>query len=612
MTTLLDSITYYVSQTIGVCESVERDSVNVKLRDSDKPTLKNPGITMPLVFCSYPRPLVDTLKNYVLGNNLKYYTDSIKGKAINAQDSLKTGTYYISQKPEGKCESSKRLAISVVVGDTSQPNLSEDTLFFCPGSNPVVSNLSSGNLNLIWYDASTSNTALSTNAALSSGMMYYASQIGKTCESSLRDSVLVIFKSPETPQGSTTAKFCASAKPKISDLTPKGSNIKWYLFSSGTDSLDLNFPLENGRTYYAANKVGDCESSRLDVTVTLEDPKATLSITSKTAVCEGKQATIEIENPQQGTTYNVYSNFNSNTAVGTAPYSFTPVNDTIYYIQASNSNGCVQSNKTPILIRVNKNPNAPTAITSSLKVCKSTALILNATSGQPNVSFSWTGPNGFKSTDAKVTVTSNPDSTFDGNYYVSVVDKNTGCVSLKNDTVTVKVIDVQAGFTPSSTIGFIPAKLTFTNTSVNAVSYYWNFRDGSESKEVSPEHVFEKEGVYQVYLVAYRENCRDTAYMGDLEIGRPSRISVPNVFTPNDDNVNDVFKIKGDGLKYVSAKIFNRWGQLVYEWDSIGGSWNGTTLAGVNAADGTYFYVIVAKGNDDKPYTLKGYVDLIR
>ena len=78
------------------------------------------------------------------------------------------------------------------------------------------------------------------------------------------------------------------------------------------------------------------------------------------------------------------------------------------------------------------------------------------------------------------------------------------------------------------------------------------------------------------------------------------------------DNKNDVFNVKGDGLKTIKGSIFNRWGQLIYEWDSLNEGWDGTTLTGINAPDGTYLYLIKAIGNDGVPYQFQGSISLIR
>lgn len=71
-------------------------------------------------------------------------------------------------------------------------------------------------------------------------------------------------------------------------------------------------------------------------------------------------------------------------------------------------------------------------------------------------------------------------------------------------------------------------------------------------------------------------------------------LSIPNIFTPNQDGINDFFKINGlqNGDK---VSIFNRWGQLVFKTEDINNFWDGTTLKGSLCPDGVYFYIIEQK-----------------
>ncbi len=92
----------------------------------------------------------------------------------------------------------------------------------------------------------------------------------------------------------------------------------------------------------------------------------------------------------------------------------------------------------------------------------------------------------------------------------------------------------------------------------------------------------------------------------------PSSIIVPNVFTPNGDGSNDVFIVEGTNLVSVEGQIFNRWGQLMFSWNNVRGSWDGRTPASSEAPDGTYFYIIEALGGDGTEYFEKGGFSLIR
>ncbi|GIV29305.1 MAG: hypothetical protein KatS3mg028_0371 [Bacteroidia bacterium] len=94
----------------------------------------------------------------------------------------------------------------------------------------------------------------------------------------------------------------------------------------------------------------------------------------------------------------------------------------------------------------------------------------------------------------------------------------------------------------------------------------------------------------------------------------PSDLEVPNVFTPNGDGVNDYFILHTANLREIECIITDRWGVEMYNVKTDKGNiqWDGKTKAGKDAPTGTYFYVIKAKGLDDKDYEKKGYLTLLR
>ena len=92
---------------------------------------------------------------------------------------------------------------------------------------------------------------------------------------------------------------------------------------------------------------------------------------------------------------------------------------------------------------------------------------------------------------------------------------------------------------------------------------------------------------------------------------------LPNVFSPNNDNVNDLFvPIKNKHIESVDMKIFNRWGQVVFETNEAEVNWNGRKRGKKgNCSEGVYFYVCIVnelKLNGLASYQIRGTVSLIR
>ena len=91
-----------------------------------------------------------------------------------------------------------------------------------------------------------------------------------------------------------------------------------------------------------------------------------------------------------------------------------------------------------------------------------------------------------------------------------------------------------------------------------------------------------------------------------------SLLEMPNAFAPNDDGINDTYHVKKyQNITEFRALIFNRWGQCLYTWNEIDGSWDGT-YKGRPVKDGVYFVRVRAKGGDGKEYDIKKDVNLLR
>jgi len=90
-----------------------------------------------------------------------------------------------------------------------------------------------------------------------------------------------------------------------------------------------------------------------------------------------------------------------------------------------------------------------------------------------------------------------------------------------------------------------------------------------------------------------------------------SLIYIPNTFTPNNNGHNDVFRVEGGNVVSFHIQIFNRWGEVVYEGDSMEEGWDGT-YKGNDCPDGTYVWKIVYTDAELKNNELVGHVNLLR
>ena len=124
---------------------------------------------------------------------------------------------------------------------------------------------------------------------------------------------------------------------------------------------------------------------------------------------------------------------------------------------------------------------------------------------------------------------------------------------------------------------FASAIINFQNLSTGSgiLSYNWDFGDGTTSTNKDDVHVYDKDGTYTVCLTATNEyGCRDTVCKSVRGIVVPL-VDVPSGFSPNGDGINDIVYVKGYGIEKMTFRIFNRWGEKVFESTEKTKGWDG-------------------------------------
>ena len=192
------------------------------------------------------------------------------------------------------------------------------------------------------------------------------------------------------------------------------------------------------------------------------------------------------------------------------------------------------------------------------------------------------------------------------NYQLVVLDNN-NC----RDTSNFLLIDTNyhnISINYNSTIMEPDEPIDFFQNSIDSsIVNNWSFGDDSTSIEYEPTHIYKYPGDYTVCLIAGNEfNCFDTSCL-EITIF-PNEIIIPNIFSPNNDVVNDEFVIYGINDLF-DIKIYNRWGNLVFDQNPYENNWNGENSNGKKLSEGQYFYILK---NDQEQIKLNGSVMLVR
>lgn len=218
------------------------------------------------------------------------------------------------------------------------------------------------------------------------------------------------------------------------------------------------------------------------------------------------------------------------------------------------------------------------------------------------------------------------DGTFSTDFEPTHIYAATGTYNVRliaSDTTTCNKVDTSGYFAitvyPIPTANFSwtpnpPVENTitqFTNLSVGANRYVWEFGDGEGSTLANPSHLYNATGVYQATLYAFNDaDCIDSITQ-DVPIIIKPLLDVPNAFTPGRFGKNSVVKVEGFGIGKLNWKIYNRWGQVVFATTNRNEGWDGTFKGALQPMD-VYTYALDVEFTDGIKLRKTGDITLLR
>ncbi len=179
----------------------------------------------------------------------------------------------------------------------------------------------------------------------------------------------------------------------------------------------------------------------------------------------------------------------------------------------------------------------------------------------------------------------------EGQYWLKIIDSNFCEFS---DTINVESVDFPDVYLGNDTLLCEDEIIILYANPINC-EYLWS--DGSTANFIEVSQT----GTYILYSTNICGTDADAVY---VEFEYCGEVDIPNIFTPNNDGLNEIFYIKGIKYDVWQLLIYNRWGQLVYQSDHYKNDWNGDNLP-----DGTYYYIFQ---NQEKKKIMSGHVDIYR
>jgi len=373
-----------------------------------------------------------------------------------------------------------------------------------------------------------------------------------------------------------------------------GQTYVWNTSPAVTDSIITVNPATTTTYMVTATNDGCTGTAAVSVTV---NPSLTVTATFAESHCNYNNGTATANLSGNGYTYlwNTIPPQNTQTATGLGGGTYT--------VTVSN-NGCTGTAS----VTINVNTYLAVSGVSTPESCFHNDGTATAVVSDSGSTYTWnTVPPQFTQTATGLTA---------GSYTVTV--SNNGC----SGTAT---IAVPSGPAPKAAYGFIPeivivnsGPVTFYDQSLgNIVTWNWDFGDNTSGYGKQVCHTYTDTGSYLLTLIVTDNlGCIDTA-MGYIIIHPEFIFWIPNSFTPDGDQNNEVFKPVGTGIdsKNYLFMIFDRWGREFFSTRNIHEGWNGSyrNMKRNNKCNsGAYVYLIKVSDLNGQSYQYKGIVNLIR
>lgn len=408
---------------------------------------------------------------------------------------------------------------------------------------------------------------------------------------------------------------CAPFTVTFENFSTDSDSYQW-IFGDGTTSTTIFEPVityDTAGVYEVLLVVTDSICLLTDtaqITITVTD-SLELSVTIDQELCQ--PIPLDLTAFTNGTGDNFIWSTNSNftdtlnTDVQDSMLHITPSGPTIYYVEASND-GCFLVDSVVVDFI-----GSSLLLTGNDSICAGDLTTLTAATTNPAIIFTyvWSPDSVIQGSPTGSSITIQPLVT---QYIYVTASSATGCVV--NDSIQIFVGNIPNGLVQASASEYLVAggsTVTLIGAPSGYASYSWTPTDGlSDPNAQSTNAIIEESTLFTLTVSDGICTKSDTTFIKtfDFICGDPY-IYIPNAFSPNGDQENDVLFVRGALIKDMVFRVYDRWGELVFEsLDRLQG-WNGE-FRGKPLDPDTYDYYLKVTCIDDFESIITGNVTLIR
>lgn len=585
--------TYTVTGTSGSCSSTQTVTVTVTplaLTVSPNASICNGGSTV---------LTAGGATNYSWSPSTGL--SSTTGASVTANPSTTT-TYTVSG-TSGSCTASLPVTVTVTPAVvTVSPNTS-----ICNGSSTTLT--ASGTTNYSWSPSTGLSSATGATVTANPTITTTYTVTGTTGTCSASATMTLTVNPVPTVTATNNGPLCEGSIMQLQATSLPGTNYSWSGpngFSANTQNGSIPATVNAGGTYTVTTTLNGCTSST--TTNVIVNSGQMPVVTPAGPFCEAGSNAILSASISGGT-------WSGDGIVNASTGEFSPsqAGSGSHVISYAVTGGCATPGTTTIV--VNPMPVVQISTPDAAGCVPFKAKLVDEST--PPGSITWIFGDGSANSNQLDSV----EHTFTGAgcYDITVTSTSqAGCSTTASFPSFICALPMaDAAFSVNNPVhGLMNPEFHTFNTSTNASIYSWDFGDGETNNTLNPSHTYtEDAGSYVIQLIANNAgNCPDTASI-TVTIQEELVYYVPNTFTPDGDEFNNVFSpvfTSGFDPYNYTLTIYNRWGETLFESNDTQFGWDGT-YNGELCKAGVYTWTVRFKSRgNDKKNTKTGHIQLLR
>ncbi len=460
----------------------------------------------------------------------------------------------------------------------------------------AVTQLANATLNGVWASSDITKATISNNglvAGVAAGTATISYTVTNSCGTTTAPpQVITINDKPVVPSITGTGTVCTAATTQLSNTVAGGVWASSDITKATVSNNGLVTGVATGTAIISYAVSNSCGNTPVTSTVTITAKPVVAAITGTSTICAN--ATTQLANT---TALGIWSSSDVTKATVNSTGLVTGVAAGTSTISYAVTNGC---GTTTVNYTVTVDLLPALVVRPDTTICAGSSVILSATTDATST-IVWTGAG------AGNPVTVTPAAT---TAYTVTATSNKGCIRNGTVNITVQNFSVTLAASPNPVVRGTSLALS-TSSALPYQVTAWQ-PAALFSNQTATTQSLKADSTRQYTVTAKTTaGCTATASVNVIVTSEEFDLFIPNYFTPNNDGKNDMFRVFGTAVTALEMRVYNQWGQLVFESRNQANGWDGSGK-GKQQPAGVYIYIVKATLQNNTIVDKKGSVTLIR